>query len=184
MWKLLHFLWMFKSTLNFKHFSKYLSFCSSKESQFFQVWNDISVSKIIFILRCTIPLSASVCYLRMHWDYLLFWFVFWSYGRYNDVLTCAGLPSKRAWALNITSREQELFSMRLALDCGWLDCCLSKQHLYSVGKWILKEHGQSSLLCMQCVARFKLAINYPIKTDRNAHQEFQPIRPGSWLEHD
>lgn len=34
-----------------------------------------------------------------------------------------------------------------------------------------------TLLCMQCVARFKLAINYPIKTDRNAHQEFQPISP-------
>lgn len=41
-----------------------------------------------------------------------------------------------------------------------------------------------TLLCMQCVARFKLAINYPIKTDRNAHQEFHPISPCFWLEHD
>lgn len=52
--------------------------------------------------------------------------------------------------------------------------------------WKMNPQGTwpGSLLCMQCVARFKLAINYPIKTDRNAHQEFQPISPSFWLEHD
>lgn len=45
--------------------------------------------------------------------------------------------------------------------------------------WKMNPQGTwpGALLCMQCVARFKLAINYPIKTDRNAHQEFQPISP-------